>query len=42
MFSFVDRIAIDVNQAVLIDMTIPTLGLINVNVEMVIAQPDPN
>ena len=42
MYSFVIKIAILVNKAVLDDTTIPTLGLKFDNVEVVIADPDPN
>ena len=42
MYSFVIRIAVDVNKAVELVNTIPMLGLINDIVEVVKADPDPN
>ena len=41
MYSFVIKIAILVNKAVLLEIIIPAAGLINPNVEELIADPDP-
>ena len=42
MYSFVIKIAIDVNKAVELVNTIPIVGFINDIVEVVIVDPDPN
>ena len=41
MYSFVINIAIDVNQAVLLEITIPAAGSIKLIAELPIADPDP-
>ena len=42
MYSFVIKIAKEVNRAVLLEMIIPTLGLTIDRVEVVIVETDPN
>ena len=42
MYSFVIKIAIDVNKAVELVNTLPIVGFINDIVEVVIVDPDPN
>ena len=41
MYSFVIKIAILVNRAVLDDIILPAPGIINPNVEELIVEPDP-
>ena len=41
MYSFVIKIAMDVDRAVLLEITMPTLGFIKPIVEVPIADPDP-